>query len=137
MPDPRKLLEKTLGREALLLTVPILALIAFGFVSLRWEKRAQEEELRARCLALADPLRRDLFMRLAKAGYLIGEILPGDINAVPTPAETSDSQTKFTKATINLSWEIPVPFPKLVFLSVHLQPFAWFALKKTPSVLTN
>lgn len=97
MPDLRKMMGRTLGREALLLAVPILALVVFGFISLRWEKRAQEEELRARCLALAEPLRREFFTRLADVDYLRGGVISGDINTLPIPAEGSDSLAQFTK----------------------------------------
>ena len=67
----------------------------FGFVSLRWEKKAHEEELRTRCLALAEPLRRDFFSRLAEVNPLREEILSGDIDSLPSPADDSESLTRF------------------------------------------
>jgi len=93
----RKIAGRTLGREALLLAIPILALVAFGFISLRWEKRAQEEEVRARCLALAEPLRREFFARLGKVDNLREGALYGDIDTLPIPGEDSDSLARFIK----------------------------------------
>ena len=95
MPDQRKTPGRSLGREAVLLMIPIVALVAFGFVSLRWEKRSQEEEIRSRCLALADPLRREFFAQVAKHNYLHDDILSGNVEDLPTPADESDSLTKY------------------------------------------
>ncbi|MDB4357821.1 hypothetical protein N9Z92_03105 [Akkermansiaceae bacterium] len=75
--------------------MPILALVVFGFVSLRWEKKAHEEELRARCLALAEPLRREFFSRLAEVDLLREETLSGDIDSLPSPTDDSESLARF------------------------------------------
>jgi len=95
VPDIRKQPWKHFRREALLLAVPVLALVVFGFISLRWEKRAQEEEIRSRCLALAEPLRREFFTQLAEVDYLRNDILSANIESLPDPGEKSDSLTKF------------------------------------------
>jgi len=95
VPGPRTALGRPLGREVLLLAVPMLALVGFGFLSLRWEKRAQDEELRARCLSLADPLRREFFARLAKADFLSEGAPAGDIEALPVPGEESESLARY------------------------------------------
>lgn len=86
---------KSLGRHALLLAMPILALVIFGFISLSWEKRAHEEELRTRCLALAAPLRREFFSRLAEFDYLRETTPSGDFDSLPSPGGESDSLALF------------------------------------------
>lgn len=92
-----KPLTKTLGRQALLLAVPILALVTFGFISLSWEKKAHEEELRNRCLSLAEPLRREFFSRLTGFDYLQEGSLSNNFDSLPTPGVESESLTRFLK----------------------------------------
>lgn len=73
----------------------MLALVGFGFLSLRWEKRAQDEELRARCLALTEPLRREFFARITEADYLREGRGTGDVEALPVPGGESDSLARY------------------------------------------
>lgn len=87
--------RKALGWEAVLLAVPVVALAGFGFLALRWERQAQEEDLRARCRALVEPMRRAFFDVLEANNLLEGVDLGPRPNELPLPAEPGDSLAKF------------------------------------------
>ena len=82
-----------LGWELLLLALPVIGLVVFGFVALRWDERAQHEELRARCAGLVEPLRQDLRERLARI-----DLFPGSeessVNQLPVPGDATDSSNQ-------------------------------------------
>lgn len=75
--------------------IPILALVGFGFTSLRWERQSQEEEMRSRCLSLSEPLRSEFFNRISKHDQLQESFLAGSIDTPPQPAGESDSLMKY------------------------------------------
>ena len=95
MPENGRFARKGLGWEALLLAIPLLALVVFGFLALRWEKRAEREELRARCQALVVPLREDLLERLTAASVLPNGNMELEGTALPVPGEESESLKQF------------------------------------------
>ena len=74
----------------------MVALVAFGVLALGWEKRAEREELRARCRSLVEPLREDLRSGLAERNVLAGlGPVQGAVN-LPLPGGESETLKRFT-----------------------------------------
>lgn len=77
----------------MLLLVPVLLLVAFGFLALSWAERAEREELRSRCAAMVEPLRAELWEGLR--GRSVLHLLPDAGPQIPEPGEESASLRYF------------------------------------------
>src|SRR5438552_4662032 len=64
MPAPRTNRKPTFFWQAALILLPVVALAAIGFFSLRQDKLLAEQEARERAAAIAAPLARELGLRL-------------------------------------------------------------------------
>lgn len=94
MPRSRRSIKRALGWEAAFLAVPVVALVGFGVLALGWEKRAEREELRARCRTLVEPLREDLRDGLVEKNVLAGLVASGDGAELPVPDDENAALRK-------------------------------------------